>query len=228
MIIGSKNKGDWSEFYILLYLLGSCRLYAGDENLLRMDHCQLQISKIFRKETPVDNITFLLDPKMEKIDIYINGEHEKSFSNCIFLTLAQKYLPLIKQGKGSFDIPDAEKTLNMLHCKRLSASSSDITDIRLELHDPFTGMNQIMGFSIKSYLGGAPTLLNASGATNFIYEVSDIADDTMKAINAIETGAKIVDRIQTIYLSSLCIYFKNHTLGCPYNFFAIFIGASFT
>ncbi len=111
---------------------------------------------------------------------------------------AQSLYSEIIAGKGSFDIPRAELFLNGIYLDRLTAPSSDITDITMELHDIYTGIDQIMGFSIKSYIGGAPTLLNASGATNFVYEVSGLTDTQMDAINSINTKSKIKDRISAI------------------------------
>jgi HpaII restriction endonuclease. len=68
----------------------------------------------------------------------------------------------------------------------------------MEVHDTNTGMDQTMGFSVKSYIGGAPTLLNASGATNFTYEVTGLSDAQMEGINAINSRTKIMDRISAI------------------------------
>jgi hypothetical protein len=52
MIIGSKNKGDWSELYVLLYLLGRRKLYTADEQLNRMNQVPIRKRKgSQRKET---------------------------------------------------------------------------------------------------------------------------------------------------------------------------------
>ncbi len=61
-------------------------------------------------------------------------------------------------------------------------------------------MNNDMGFSIKSQLGGDSTLLNASGATNFVYGIEgcDFSDEEIERINAIDTRTKIIDRIAAI------------------------------
>jgi len=64
----------------------------------------------------------------------------------------------------------------------------------MQIHDPLTGHNSIGGFSIKSDLGNAPTLLNASGATNFVYEVEGLTADDIAEINSINTRTKIIDR----------------------------------
>ena len=116
-----------------------------------------------------------------------------------FLEEAKMLYNDIPLGKGSFDIPHGEAFLNMIKLKRLAAPPSDITDIKMELHDTNTGIDQTMGFSIKSYIGGPPTLLNASGATNFIYEVTGISSEKANEINNIETREKILDRITSIF-----------------------------
>lgn len=72
------------------------------------------------------------------------------------------------------------------------------TDITMQIHDPRTGHMPTSGFSIKSELGHAPTLLNASGATNFVYEVEGLDSEDVDKINAIDTRTKIIDRIKAI------------------------------
>ncbi len=54
------------------------------------------------------------------------------------------------------------------------------------------------GFGIKSYLGAKPTLLNASGNTNFLFQVNDLASKHIENINAISSSSKIKDRINSI------------------------------
>lgn len=78
--------------------------------------------------------------------------------------------------------------------------NSDKTDIHIGLLDLRTRMNNNLGFSIKSQLGGDSTLLNASGATNFTYKVvgADFSDEEIEHINAIATRTKIIDRVDAI------------------------------
>lgn len=53
-------------------------------------------------------------------------------------------------------------------------------------------------FGIKSHLGNKPTLLNASGNTNFIFEVNGITCDKVDKINEIDTKTKLKDRLNYI------------------------------
>lgn len=79
-------------------------------------------------------------------------------------------------------------------------NSTSKAGIQVILHDSRTRMNRDMGFSIKSQLGGDSTLLNASGATNFVYRIEgcDFSDEDIERINAIDTRTKIIDRIGAI------------------------------
>ncbi len=197
MIIGSKNKGDWSELYVLLYLLGTRKLYTADEALQKIDDFCFPINKIMRDDNPSTHIDFVLDG-INKVEIYLNSELARSMSSEEFISEAEALYPDIVAGSGSFDISHAEAFLNSIYLNRLAAPPTDITDIKMELHDTITGIDQVMGFSVKSYIGGAPTLLNASGATNFAYEVIGLTDEQMEMVNAIETRTKIIDRIKAI------------------------------
>ena len=88
--------------------------------------------------------------------------------------------------------------MSNLKCQKIKADSADKPDINIEVHDPFTNLDRICGFSIKSDLGDSPTLLNASRATNFRFEVFGVADNEVEEINRINTKTKIRDRINRI------------------------------
>lgn len=207
MIIGSKNKGDWSELYVLLYLLGTRNLYTANERLEKIDDFHFPILKIMRQESPDEKVDFKLEEE-NKVEIYFNDSLVRTMTSDEFSEEASRLLADIPRGEGSFDIPHAESFLNDIYCNRLAAPSTDITDIKMELHDSITGFNQVMGFSIKSYIGNAPTLLNASGATNFVYLVEGISLEQMEEINAINTRTKILDRINKIFQLGGSITYK--------------------
>ncbi|MDE5969996.1 MAG: HpaII family restriction endonuclease, partial [Muribaculaceae bacterium] len=44
------NVGEWSEIYTLLKLLGEGKVYAGDENLVKIKNLVYPIIMIFRSE----------------------------------------------------------------------------------------------------------------------------------------------------------------------------------
>ena len=44
------NKGEWSEIYVLLRLLGDGKIYSADENIKKNEDVYIPILKIFREE----------------------------------------------------------------------------------------------------------------------------------------------------------------------------------
>lgn len=193
------NKGEWSELYVLLYLLGTGKLYAANEQVQRMQDVYFPILKIFREDAQHGKVDYLIQNEKE-IEIQINGETSCRIPVDVFQKEAEHLYQAIELGANrAFPIDRTEAFMRRIMAYRLAAPSTDKTDITLQVHDIHTGYEPIMGFSIKSELGNPPTLLNASGATNFVYEVFGITDDDMERINEISTRTKILDRITAIY-----------------------------
>ena len=71
-------------------------------------------------------------------------------------------------------------------------------DIILEILDVYTIFKSLEGFSVKSQMGSASTLLNASGSTNFIYKLTGVNDELMDCVNAIDSRTKIKDRMSIL------------------------------
>lgn len=205
MINGSKNKGDWGEFYALLYLLAARKLHAADENLNEIANYYFPIIKIMRDEKRINNVVNHMDYVLnnangvDTVEIYMDSTLMRTMTSQEFKIEVDQLLVDIPAASGAqFTIPHGEEFLNDIYLERLAAPSTEVTDIKMEVHDTNTGRRQDMGFSIKSYLGGAPTLLNASEATNFIYEITGITSEQKDVVNAIDTRNKIIDRINQI------------------------------
>ena len=119
----------------------------------------------------------------------------------------EKRYPLTGLYFGSEFFSEAEEFLKEIGCERLAAPSSDKTDISMQIYDINTGYSPVCGFSIKSEIGNAPTLINATGATNFIYEVEGLSDEQIESINAIDTRTKIRDRMDRIFNEAASVKF---------------------
>ncbi|MBD5236299.1 MAG: HpaII family restriction endonuclease, partial [Bacteroidales bacterium] len=195
------NVGEWSEIYTLLKLLGEGKVYAGDQNLEKIKNLVYPIIMIIRSEKEG-----VYDYKVESADIVItntDGNELLRLPASKFLSEAEALLKAINEkpaGSRSFPVARTQAFMDRIYCTTLKASSSDKTDIHIVLHDQRTKMNNDMGFSIKSQLGGDSTLLNASGATNIVYRIEgcDFSDKDIERINAIDTRTKIIDRINAI------------------------------
>lgn len=195
MITG--NKGEWSEVYTLLKVISDKRLFTGDSNLNKLETLIFPIIKVLRNET---NGTFEFSYD-DDIVIVKNGHVENRISIIEFQTHAHFLLTKLKQKTNStFSIPEIELFINSFNSHTLKAKSSVKSDIIIVIHDQRTGTNPELGFSIKSQLGGASTLLNAGKTTNFIFKVNNLAIDQnqINEINEIDTRSKIKDRIEKI------------------------------
>ena len=86
---------------------------------------------------------------------------------------------------------------NKLFCTKVKADNRKKADVVAVIHDRITSTKVPLGFSVKSMVGGASSLLNASGNTNFIFEVAGFIGD-LDEINKISGGSKVRDRLKAI------------------------------
>ena len=195
----SGNKGEWSELYAFLKLLSTGKLFAADENLNCLTDTFFPILKVIREEHPNRKIEYVIHPENQNIEILLEAEPVRRYTQKELAAYCRYiYSGILDGGNRAFSINEAEEIMNKLFCKKIAAPSTDKTDITMQIHDIHTGYNSVCGFSIKSNLGSAPTLLNASGATNFVFEVTGLTDEQMEYINNINSDTKIIDRIKAI------------------------------
>lgn len=190
------NKGEWSEIYILLKIISDKKLFAGDSDLNKIEHLLFPILKILRDES---NGTYAYGYENDLVLIKGNNE-EFRIPIQRFQEQASFLLNKLQEKTSrTFAIPEVENFLNSFNCISLKASSSIKSDIRIVIHDQRTGTTPELGFSIKSQLGGASTLLNAGKTTNFIYKVlGGLTEDEIAEINEISSRRKIKDRLKKI------------------------------
>ena len=180
------NKGEWSEIYTLFRLLGEGIVHAGDANLNKLD-LYYPIINIIREESK----RYEYRPNTEQNIVVIdeNGNEFARISMDKFLQESQSLLETIKRtSKRAFEIPSAECFMNQIGCTKLKASSKDKADIHIVIHDIRTNMTPKLGFSIKSQLGSASTLLNAGETTNIRYLITGekMTDAELRRINGIK------------------------------------------
>lgn len=182
-------------------ILGEKKLYAGDGELNKLE-TYYPVIKVIRDELEQKKLARHMEYSIND-DIVVVTEDGKEISRinvAVFLDESKKLFEVIRTAKDSaFPIPSIDDFLKKIHCKKIKAKSTNKSDIHIVIHDYHTGMTPNLGFSIKSSAGNAPTLLNATGATNFIYRL-DGFDDEAKAeeINNIHSARKIQDRVAAI------------------------------
>lgn len=189
----TKNKGEWTELLVFIKLLAEQKLHLSDKDLnQKLDF--FNISKVTTRNLELD--FFILDKRTIKV---FNNTSGKNITIDISSILNEKSLKKIaqsiKDGKATFNIPEFEIIQNHLGFNVIKGgTSSQKSDIVLDIkNDEIEKQNE--GFGIKSYLGSKPTLLNASGNTNFIFEIKGLNQSNIDEINGIQTRTKLKDRI---------------------------------
>ena len=204
------NKGEWSELYVLFKLLGEKKIHAGDGKLnkLRVFYPVLSIIR--------DELERHLEYFIEKDIVIIteNGNEISRINVHNFLEQSKVLFSYIQQGSkgdGAFEIPAIDNFLNKIHCQKVKAKSHDKADTHIVIHDYHTGMEPNLGFSIKSDAGSAPTLLNASKPTTFVFEIEGNSFDeyTINTINSISGKRKMQDRVNAIVEKGAKLKFIN-------------------
>lgn len=207
------NVGEWSEPYVFLRLLGSGRIYAADSNLNRIENMYFPILKVIGDAINNGHFEYKLLGRSETVAIYFNDKEIKRLPASQFQKEADTVYSEIYRAKlnklRTFEIPEAENFLNSIGHTKLKASNEQKADINLQIHDISTGYEPIVGFSIKSELGSAPTLINASKITNFVYEVKGLTDSQINEINSICTKYKIKERMSKIKACATSIRFDH-------------------
>lgn len=191
----SGNKGEWSEFYAFLKLLVDRKLYAADKDLRRMDDLFYPVLKVVRSERKNERI---YDTSTQGKIKFLEGDKVIVVKSSEISSKLKNIFERIKLENQTFGIKEAGMLMDALHCSTLKASSIKKSDIVLLLSDIRNRQSEQVGFSIKSMVGGAPTLLNAVPATNFIYKIKGLPKKSIKQINKIETSSKIKDRLRAI------------------------------
>lgn len=191
------NKGEWSEFYTFLKIITERQLNGADENLLQLQEVFYPVLKIIRNETSGQReYEFANNGKVRVIEAgseiaIVDSSDLKGKITTIFDTIKNNT-------QRTFSVPMAEELMEHFHVQRLNAGSARKEDIILKIHDRSTGMDPDVGFSIKSMLGSSATLLNASSATNFTFEIKNLPETAMVEINTMIGSSKVRDRLKAI------------------------------
>ena len=207
------NKGEWSEIYTFTYLLSTGVLHSADKDLNVLEDVYYPIIKILREEEKNNIIEYYTG---DKIRIYRNNELLGEIDKEEFTNITDYLLEEIPEGKKAFEIPRAEVFLRSVFVGKIKAASNAKEDITLQLQDIHTGIQPICGFSIKSFLGARPTLVNPGVNTNFVYEIENCNDDIMNTVNSIDTRTKIKDRIKKILDSNCTIRPIEHSISATF------------
>ncbi len=193
------NKGEWTELYSFIQLLHEKHLNLADKDLNPVLENCLSVTKVKTNNSQNEYILTESDKVIVR-DLENTTENIISVTDLLNEETIQILASRIKEGKGpSFEITefDVIKSSLGIHATK-GGTSKQKADIILDIKNKNIEKEN-EGFGIKSYLGGKPTLLNASGSnTNFIFKIEGIKEFDFEKINQIDTGQKIKKRIAEI------------------------------
>lgn len=155
--------------------------------------------KIIREEK--NEVTKIYDISQSSTQIFITDEDGRLLKKLDSDSLKEKTLKIFERIKyeksPAFTIPEAEDLMKDLLCTKVKANNEKKADLIAIIDDRISNTKPLLGFSIKSMVGGASTLLNPGHTTNFIYEIQGF-NGSVEEINAIQTKAQIRDRVKKI------------------------------
>ena len=186
-----RNKGELSEIYALCKVIYQKIISYGDINANLTDDT-INVLKIHLKDSTLElpNSNIVVQHKNGETAIF-------NVSDLIKADDLQQIVSDILGGKQTFSSPTLEHKIELLGLDKTKGTSFEKADILLAfLDNGYQFDNQ--GSSIKSFLGSAPTLLNASSATNFIYKIDNLDSSHIDVINSIDGKSKIIDRLKMI------------------------------
>jgi hypothetical protein len=178
--IPSGNVGEWSELYTLAFLLVNGGAYAADKKQNRIQETFYKVLEIYLAgKTPKDELKYEIQDG--KIQVHLpNGTKKEIARSEISLVLDNFFTELSsEENSRTFPLNSGSVLMELLSKTFISASSSQTTsDLELSYEDNKTLLpSPRIGFSIKSQLGSASTLLNASGSTNFVFKLISAKQD---------------------------------------------------
>ena len=205
MAVWNFNRGEWTEAYVYLKLLGIGKLFGADAEQKKNEDVYLDIESVLRFEEQVLKFT-----RLRNGSHVIAYEQDKSFLKLATSLLSEKADSLFRSiteytGRDGLTIPESQAFLEKMHFSSPKAPSiptnlreryGDKADIVFLYRLSSDGSNNTEGFSIKSYLGASPTLFNAAEASRLFYKIPNCTDELMHRINSAGSFNNIIQKIK--------------------------------
>ena len=205
------NRGEWTEAYVFLRLLGDGRIYGASADLKKDDQTYIDIINIIRDEPDKcliferfvkDEVAQVRSSKDgEKLKIITTPElNEKA-------TFLYEQIKKVAAGDRKIKVPEIQEYMEALSIDSPKANLSESakekygakTDIIVTTEDSFDHVRTVGGFSIKSHIGSSPTLFNSSQSSGFVYKIIGCDVDGMYKLNYMDSFLNIITSIKENY-----------------------------
>ena len=174
---GTGNRGEWSEIYAHFKILEEGFLCPADKSMQRLEESKIPVISVLRHDAPdkekPKEVTYSVCQNEKLIRIVVGDVAFPDIEQTEFGEQARALFRVLTAGEDKSDTKYAATRSFMERARmfRLKAPSADKSDICLVIHDLHSGRQWRQGYSVKSYIGGKPTLMNASKSTNFHYRL---------------------------------------------------------
>lgn len=207
MAVWQFNRGEWTEAYVFMRLLGDGRIYGASSVLTKDESTYIDIINIIRDE-PDKMLIFerFVDANIAYIKASKDGESIKVFTAPEFSEYAQVLYDNIKTLTANrvTSVVEVQNYLESLGIDSPKANLSDSakekygakTDVIITSEDSLDHSKTTEGFSVKSHIGSPATLFNCSQTSGFRFEVIGCDEKGMHEINANDTFLSIIKLIK--------------------------------
>lgn len=206
MATWSFNKGEWTEAYVFLRLLGDGRIYGASANLKKDLSTYIDILNIIRDEPkklliferdlsdPIAKVKVLKDEKTIQV---VTAPELSHYAKILYegikeLKTENKVFPEIQAYLESMSIDTPKSSLSDSAKEKYGKK----TDIIIESRNSTDNTTSTEGFSIKSHLGSSATLFNCSQTSGFTYEIPGCNETMMHQLNAKDSLLSIISGIK--------------------------------
>jgi len=132
------NKGEWSEPYVLLKILGDGKLHIADKDLKKME-VFYPIIKVLRQE---EKLQYTLSDDNSMVKIITETEEFDSIPSKDFQKNAEIiYNAIERETATTFEIENVNQFFEKLKIKKLKAKNKSKADITLMIHDLKTNLD---------------------------------------------------------------------------------------
>jgi hypothetical protein len=191
----SGNIGEWGEAFVLLHLLAHNRLYNADSHGKRISNEFGDVEAIYRTENSGLNIELIV--ANEVIVVKHDGAVVVEIPKDEFARTAHS-LFVAMQDQGTTAKHPEQAFLQDLGCESLKASSLMKADLRARIYDGFLSSRVTKDYSIKTVVGGDPSLANASDHSYIDYELLEFDEEKANIVNAIDGRSWVVNRTKKV------------------------------
>lgn len=175
----SGNKGEWGEAFVLLHLLAHETLFNGDSDLNRIETEFSEVKAIYRREASGAELVFKINTDTNSVEVINDGTAKMIIPQSSFSEKAHSLFEGIQQNKKEFSEEDFLKELG---CENLKASSTNKADLIARVVDGLLSTEAQRHYSIKTLIGGKPTLGNVSSHTFFQFELQGASADSVAEV----------------------------------------------